>query len=108
MGVSRMVWWVVRSSRWIQISAEPVCLKSEKIKENVERLSGVSFELRTLRRTYGQMLLDSGPSIETASIALGHRSIKTTQAHYCQESLDTVNSQVLRALEDAMPGTPGT
>ena len=30
------------------------------------------------------------------------------RAHYCQKSLDTVNSEALRALEDAMPGTPGT
>jgi integrase len=68
----------------------------------------VRFELRALRRTYGQILLDSGTSIEIASIALGHRSIKTTQAYYCQKSLDTVNSEVLRALDDTMPGTPGT
>jgi len=54
------------------------------------------------------MLIDRGESIETASIALGHRSVTTTQAYYCQKSLDTVNSEVLRALDDAMPGTPGT
>ena len=53
------------------------------------------------------MLVDKS-DIETDAIALGHRSIKTTQAYYCQKSLDTVNSEVLRALEDAMPGTPGT
>jgi integrase len=54
------------------------------------------------------MLLDSGTSLETASIVLGHRSVRTTQAYYCQKSLDTVNSEVLRALDDAMPGYPGT
>jgi integrase len=78
------------------------------VKAKVEALSGVRFELRALRRTYGQMLLDSGASIETASIALGHRSIKTTQAYYCQKSIDTVNSEVLQALDDAVPGYPGT
>lgn len=78
-----------------------------RVKAKVEDLSGVRFELRALRRTYGQMLLDSGTSIETASIALGHRSIKTTQAYYCQKSLDTVNSEVLRALDDAVHGYPG-
>ena len=66
------------------------------------------FELRALRRTYGQMLLDSGTSLETASIALGHGSVRTTQAYYCQKSLDTVNSEVLRALDDVLPGNPGT
>ena len=73
----------------------------------VEKLSGVRFELRALRRTYGQMLLDRGTSIETASIALGHRSIRTTQAYYCQKSIDTVKSNVLNALEDAVPTIPG-
>ncbi|MGB2580934.1 MAG: hypothetical protein WBD03_00495 [Thermoplasmata archaeon] len=43
-----------------------------------------------------------------ASISIGHGSVKTTQAYYCQESLDTVNTEVLRALDDAMPGYPGT
>lgn len=79
-----------------------------RVKAKVEGCSGVRFELRALRRTYGQMLLDSGTSLETASIALGHRSVRTTQAYYCQKSLDTVNSEILRALDDAMPGTPGT
>jgi len=75
------------------------------IKARVEELSGVKFELRTLRRTYGQMIVD-GSDIETASIALGHNSVKTTQAYYCQKSLDTVKSNVLRALENAVPITP--
>ena len=75
------------------------------IKARVEALSGVKFELRTLRRTYGQMIVD-GSDIETASIALGHSSVKTTQAYYCQKSSDTVRSNVLRALENAVPTTP--
>ncbi|MBU0624069.1 MAG: hypothetical protein KJ672_04410 [Candidatus Thermoplasmatota archaeon] len=75
------------------------------IKTRVEELSGVKFDLRTLRRTYGQMLVD-GSDIETTSIALGRRSVKTTQAYYCQKSLDTVQSNVLRALENAVPTIP--
>ena len=78
------------------------------MKAKVVERSGVRFELRALRRTYGQTLLDSGTSLETASIAIGHGSIRTTQAYYCQESLDTVNSEVLRALEDEVSIPLGT
>jgi len=79
----------------------------QTIKARVEKLSGVKFDLRTLRRTYGQMIVD-GSDIETAQIALGHNSVKTTQAYYCQKSLDTVNSNVLRVLDNAVPMAPST
>ena len=52
------------------------------------------------------MLVDKS-DIETDAIALGHNSVKTTQAYYCQKSLDTVNSEVLKALDDAVNGNPG-
>jgi len=80
----------------------------QKIKAKVEQLSGVKFELRALRRTYGQMLLDNDASLEIASLALGHRSVRTTQAYYCQKSMDTVKSEVLRALGNGSSIPPGT
>ena len=72
-----------------------------------EDTSGVRFELGALRRTYGQMPLDSVTSIETASTALGYRGIKTTQAYYCGKNQDTANSKVLRVLDNAMAGYSG-
>ena len=51
------------------------------------------------------MLVDKA-DIETASIVLGRNSVKTTQAYYCQKSIDTVKSDVLRALENAVPTIP--
>ena len=45
---------------------------------------------------------------ETVPAALGLRDVKAVHATCRQKSLDTVNSEVLRALDDAMPGTPGT
>jgi len=39
------------------------------IKRLVERISGVRFDLRTLRRTYGQLLLDRGATIDAVSKA---------------------------------------
>ena len=78
------------------------------IKAKVEQLSGVGFELRALRRTYGQMLLDNDADLEVASLALGHRSVRTTQAYYCQKSMDIVRSEVLRALVNETSAPPGT
>ncbi|UCE45666.1 MAG: hypothetical protein JSU93_01940 [Methanobacteriota archaeon] len=46
--------------------------------------------------------------MEAASIAFGHRSVKTPQVYCYQKSPDTGNSEVLRASDDAMPGNPGT
>jgi hypothetical protein len=51
------------------------------------------------------MLVDKS-DIETDAIALGHNSVKTTQACYCQKSLDIVKSNVLHALENAVPTIP--
>jgi integrase len=45
-------------------------------------------------------LLDNNADLEIASLALGHRSVRTTQAYYCQKSMDTVRTEVLRALEN--------
>ncbi|MDH3365193.1 MAG: site-specific integrase [Thermoplasmata archaeon] len=80
----------------------------QKVKAQVEAVSGVRFELRALRRTYGQMLLDGGGDLETASGALGHNSLKTTQKYYCQRSTDAVNREILRIMDGSMPASPGT
>jgi integrase len=54
------------------------------------------------------MLLDNNADLEVASLALGHKSVKTTQAYYCQKSMDSVNSEVLRALVNEPSIPPGT
>jgi len=72
-------------------------------KRKIEEISGVNFELRALRRTYGQMLIDRGVSIESVSIALGHTSTITTEKYYCRKNADTVRSEVLHAFDPAVP-----
>ena len=52
-----------------------------RIKQKVEKISGVEFELRALRRTYGQNLLNRGVPLETVSLALGHSSTLTTERY---------------------------
>ncbi|HUV61751.1 MAG TPA: tyrosine-type recombinase/integrase [Thermoplasmata archaeon] len=56
-----------------------------RVKRLVQENSGIGFELRTLRRTYGQQLLDRGVSLESVSLALGHSSTLTTERYYCRK-----------------------
>lgn len=48
------------------------------IKKIVEDDLGVEFQLRTCRRTYGQLLSDDSVDIESISVSMGHHSTKTT------------------------------
>lgn len=46
---------------------------------------GISTDPRTLRRTFGQMYLDSGiDSIESVSVLMGHSSTATTEHYYAR------------------------
>jgi integrase/recombinase XerD len=69
----------------------------EYIKCWVERESGVKFQIRTLRRTYGQLLLDRGVSIDAVSKSMGHSSTKTTETYYCRKSDAAVREEIDRA-----------
>ncbi len=73
------------------------------IKRAVERKSGVKFEVRTLRRTYGQLLLDRGASIDAVSKSMGHSSTKTTETYYCRKSDAMVREEIDRAWGSANP-----
>ena len=44
--------------------------------------SGVKFDLRECRRTFGQRYLDKDIDIETVSVLMGHSSTKTTETFY--------------------------
>jgi len=65
----------------------------------LRKLSGVMFTVHSLRRTYGQNLLNRGVPIETVSLMLGHNSTLTTEKHYCRKDVDSARLEVLRAFE---------
>jgi integrase len=69
----------------------------------VEKRSGVKFEIRTLRRTYGQLLLDRGATIDAVSKSMGHSSTKTTETYYCRKSDAMVREEIDRAWGSATP-----
>lgn len=74
------------------------------LKRKICRCSGVQFELRALRRTYGQQLLNRNVAIETVSLALGHTSTRTTETYYCRKDADTARLEILRAFEGSAKG----
>lgn len=74
------------------------------LKKTASERSGVAFELRTLRRTYGQTLLDRKVPLETVSLALGHASTRTTETYYCRKDADSARLEILKAFEGPATG----
>ena len=52
----------------------------------VQHETGVTFDGRAMRRTYGQTGIDQGVPIDAMSRMLGHSSTKTTEKYYCRKS----------------------
>ena len=75
--------------------------KVQRWKVELESLSGVEFTRHSLRRTYGQNLLNRGVPIETVSLALGHSSTLTTEKHYCRKDADLARLEIVKAYEDS-------
>lgn len=61
----------------------------ENMKRLVESETGIKFDLRMCRRTYGQRAIDEGVSTEAVSQLLGHSTTKTTENYYCRMRQDT-------------------
>lgn len=59
------------------------------LKSLVEKETGMKFDLRTLRRTYGQMAIDEGLELDSVSVILGHQTTKTTEMYYCRKQANT-------------------
>jgi len=76
----------------------------QRWKVEMEAKSGVEFTMHSLRRTYGQNLLNRGVPLETVSLALGHSSTVTTEKHYCRKDADLARLEIVRAYES--PAVP--
>jgi integrase/recombinase XerD len=55
----------------------------------VKRETGVNFDLRMCRRTFGQVGIDNGVSTESVSRMMGHSSTKTTEKYYCRKTQES-------------------
>ena len=69
----------------------------QRWKTEVSRASGVRFTVHSLRRTYGQNLLNRGVQMPTVSLMLGHSSTVTTERHYCRKDADSARLEVVQA-----------
>ena len=68
-----------------------------KVKAMAQKHSGISFNIRQLRATFGQICKDRGVPIESVSRALRHRTTKTTELYYTRIRTD----HAFRDLENA-------
>lgn len=77
-----------------------------KLKKRLEDASGVRFQIRTFRATFGQRAKDGGASIEAVSRAMRHRSSVTTERYYARVRPDRAFEEVRRALlaQNSIPG----
>lgn len=72
-------------------------LSSDKfcgLKRKVEAETGIRFDFRACRRTFGQNCVDQGIQIETVSLVMGHHSTKTTESYYCRKREDTALREI--------------
>lgn len=66
---------------------------------SVNEATGIAFDFRKCRRTYGQYLLDEGFSLEDVSALLGHTTETTTAVFYARRRPDRVVKEVLAGWE---------
>ncbi len=69
-----------------------------KVKSKLEKASGVKFQIRTFRATFGQRALDNGAGIEAVSRSLRHRGTRTTEKYYARVLPEKAWDEVRRAL----------
>lgn len=69
-----------------------------KLKARIEERSGVGFQVRTFRATFGQRAKDAGASIESVSRAMRHKTTATTEKYYSRVRPDRALAEVRAAL----------
>jgi len=75
-----------------------------KLKEYVAKEVGFDFDLRMLRRTYGQYLVDSEVRFEIVQVALGHSNPSTTFQSYAGVRTERVPDLVFKKLLESQKG----
>jgi integrase/recombinase XerD len=67
-----------------------------KMRKKVNDDCGIAFDLRTCRRTFGQVGIDSGVATESVSRMMGHNSTVTTEKYYARKSQENAISEAQR------------
>jgi integrase len=63
----------------------------------VKEETGVDFDLRACRRTFGQNCLDQGVPLDATSRMMGHATSKTTETYYARKKNDQAVSEAQQA-----------
>jgi integrase/recombinase XerD len=71
-----------------------------RIAARLSKTSGISFQIKTLRASCGQILKDKGASIETVSKFLGHKDTRTTERFYARIRDESMFSEVNSLFEE--------
>ena len=71
-----------------------------KMKDRVSRDVCFKFDLRALRRTYGQYLVDLEVKFEIVQVAMGHSSLETTFQNYAGVRTEKVPNLVFKKLSE--------
>jgi len=65
-----------------------------ELRKVVMEATGVEYDMRACRRTFGQTAIDAGVPLDAVARMMGHASSKTTEAYYARKSNN-------KAIEDA-------
>ncbi|MCL2606949.1 MAG: site-specific integrase [Methanomassiliicoccaceae archaeon] len=68
-------------------------------KTRVENEVSHKFDFREGRRTFGQMLIDEGVSVEDVAVIMGHRTSRTTEKYYARRTQKSAMSNILKLWE---------
>ena len=69
-----------------------------KLKDRIERRSGVKFHLKTFRATFGQVALDQQAPLDAVSVSMRHRTTATTERYYARKQVKQAHAEVREAL----------
>jgi integrase len=73
-----------------------------KMRVKVSQDTGVPFQLRACRRTFGQEYIDMGVSMDAVSRMMGHSTTKTTEKYYCRKTNDSAILEAQRISQKTM------
>jgi integrase/recombinase XerD len=76
------------------------------IKKSVEVEMGKTFDIRSCRRTFGQLMLDEGISVETVSVVMGHKNSRTTELYYARRKQKAAIEEAKKAWNHDLPPIP--
>lgn len=80
------------------------------LRKTVKANTGIDFDGRMCRCTYGQHNIDQGVPLDAVSRMLGHRTTKTTETYYCRRTNESAVLETQKAWERQIkpmePNTP--